>query len=231
MDAEAGVGTSVPENYRSSARHEVLALLPPLKSGLKILEIGCGEGNFCLTVPNVAEAWGIEPHEPSAAVAARGLHRVFAATFGAVRAELPLHYFDLVICNDVMEHMTDVAAFLNEITAHMAPGAFLVGSVPNVRFSSNPFNLIVARDWHYQDSGILDRTHFRFFTMRSMRRTLEEAAFTVHCLQGLNKAPPQAWSPRDIAERLFRVALFIASAGHSGDVNYLRIGFLATPTV
>jgi hypothetical protein len=36
----------------------------------------------------------------------------------------------------------------------MAHGSYLVGSLPNVRFYRNLFNLIVARDWHYQDSGV-----------------------------------------------------------------------------
>jgi 2-polyprenyl-3-methyl-5-hydroxy-6-metoxy-1,4-benzoquinol methylase len=229
MDAPVGVGIEVPGHYRSDKRAEVRALLPRLKSGLKVLEIGCGEGNFCLSLPEVAEAWGIEPHEASARVAAGQLHRVFASTFEQARAELPHRYFDLVVCNDVIEHMTDAAWFLKAVSAHMAPGSHLVGSVPNVRFSSNLFNLIVARDWHYQNAGILDRTHFRFFTMRSMRRTLEEAGFRVVRLEGLNKGAVSGWSIRAVLERLFRLVLLLASAGAARDIAYLQIGFLAAP--
>ncbi len=231
MTKYAGVGIDVPDHYRSDPRPEVRALLPRLKNGLRVLEIGCGEGNFCLSLPDVAEAWGVEPHAASAAVASTQFHRVFACTFEQAQVDLPHGYFDVVVCNDVLEHMTDAAKFLNDIAVHMAPGAVLVGSVPNVRFSSNLFNLIFARDWHYQNAGILDRTHFRFFTMRSMRRTLEEASFRVLRLEGLNKGAVPGWSARSVLERLFRMVLLTASAGAARDIAYLQIGFLAVPAL
>jgi len=111
-----------------------------------VLEVGCGEGAFSTEVPGTSETWGIEPDQRSAQVAKTRLFKVFVNTFDAVKAELPVRYFDLVVCNDVIEHMTDHDAFLHSIQDHMAPGAYLVGSVPNVRFYGNLFNLLIARD-------------------------------------------------------------------------------------
>ncbi len=48
----------------------------------------------------------------------------------------------------------------------------MVGSVPNVRYFKNLFDLLVLRDWDYKDSGVLDRTHLRYFTLKSLRRSL-----------------------------------------------------------
>ena len=147
MSPLAGVAIGDPDaRYRSQTRPEVMALLPSLKAGLKVLEVGCGEGAFSTEVPGTSETWGIEPDQRSAQVAKTRLFKVFVNTFDAVKAELPVRYFDLVVCNDVIEHMTDHDAFLHSIQDHMAPGAYLVGSVPNVRFYGNLFNLLIARD-------------------------------------------------------------------------------------
>lgn len=231
MSLPAGVAIDEPSaGYRRSPRPEVMALLPPLKAGLKVLEVGCGEGAFSMGVPGTIETWGIEPDLRSAEIAKTRLSKVFVNIFDAVKVELPTNYFDLVVCNDVIEHMTDHDAFLRSIKDHMAPGAYLVGSLPNVRFYGNLFNLLVARDWHYQNAGVLDRTHFRFFTMRSVRRSLDEAKFEVRRLEGLNEGARTSWDVRTLAERLFRRMLIVLSAGAARDIKYLQIGFLAVPS-
>jgi 2-polyprenyl-3-methyl-5-hydroxy-6-metoxy-1,4-benzoquinol methylase len=229
MISAIGVAPNAPNDplYRGSSRPDVMRLLQPLKPGLKILEIGCGEGAFCASIAGAAETWGIEPHPPSADIAATRLQRVLVCTFEAATTELPERHFDLIICNDVIEHMTDHDGFLRRVQRFMAPGARLVGSLPNVRFYGNLFNLVVARDWHYQNSGILDRTHFRFFTFRSLRRSLVEAGFDVHRLEGLNAGRHQGWSPRQLAERAFHYGLMALSGGAARDISYLQIGFVA----
>ncbi len=227
--AGVAVQTNPNLNYRANLRPEVFALLPQLKPGMFVLEVGCGEGVFCRQITDAAEIWGIEPYAPSAEIAAQSLHRAFAATYDEVEDQLPLDYFDLVICNDVIEHMTDHDTFLRKIQKHMKKNSLLVGSLPNVRFSSNLVNLILLKDWHYQDAGILDRTHFRFFTFRSVRRSLEEAGFVIKRMEGLNKGQIRGFSARAIAERLFILGMDIISLGRAGDIRFLQVGFLASP--
>lgn len=230
MTSRAGVADGTPPGgYRSSTRPEVQRLLPPLKAGIKILEVGCGEGAFSMTIPGTAETWGIEPDVDSATIAKDRLSRVLISTFEEALTRLPPSYFDLVICNDVIEHMTDHATFLNSIKTYMRSDAHLIGSVPNVRFYGNLFNLLICRDWHYQNAGILDRTHFRFFTFKSFRRSLEDAGFEVTRLEGINPGPRYNWHLRTVAERLFRKALIVLSLGLAADTKYLQIGFLAVP--
>ena len=231
MVSRVGVADETEHNvgYRSKLRPEVMKLSPPLRAGLRMLDVGCGDGVFSAAFPQAAETWGIEPDQRSAAVAVGSMTKVFPNTFEEVEFELPAGYFDLVVCNDVMEHMTDHDSFLRRIQRVMAPGAYLVGPLPNARFRSNLFNLVVARDWHYQDSGVLDRTHFRFFTFKSLRRTLGEAGFEVKRIEGLNGGGVSGWGARDVAERAFGAALLLLSGGAAADISYLQIGFLAVP--
>jgi 2-polyprenyl-3-methyl-5-hydroxy-6-metoxy-1,4-benzoquinol methylase len=196
---------------------------------MNILEIGCGEGAFCASFSDAAEIWGIEPHAASAAIARTRMHTVLNTLFDEARPSLPPGHFDLVICNDVIEHMTDHDAFFRDIRHYMQPDGMLVGSLPNVRFYQNLFNLLVLRDWHYQDTGVLDRTHFRFFTFRSLRRSLEQAGFTVLRLEGLNARPSRGMRPRNVAMRMFGWALKLVSVGKASDTSYVQIGFLVRP--
>jgi 2-polyprenyl-3-methyl-5-hydroxy-6-metoxy-1,4-benzoquinol methylase len=228
MDSNAGVADeALGSSYRGNSRPEVMALLPPLKAGAKVLEVGCGEGAFIAGLPGRPETWGIEPDVRSAGIAKGRLNRVMTTTYNEVKADLPLNYFDLVVCNDVIEHMTDHDAFLRDIQVHMADGALIVGSLPNVRHYKNLFNLLALCDWHYQDEGILDRTHFRFFTFRSLRRSLESAGLSVLRLEGLNETKPNGLSIRDLAEHVFKTGLICLSAGTARDVRFVQIGFVA----
>jgi 2-polyprenyl-3-methyl-5-hydroxy-6-metoxy-1,4-benzoquinol methylase len=220
--------------YRQE-RTEMLALMPARYG--RVLEIGCDEGGFAALLD--AEVWGLEPVPQAAAIAAGRLHRVLVGTFEATRDALPRGYFDVIVCNDVIEHMADHDSFLREIGAYLAPGGVLVGSVPNMRHYRTLFELLVLRDWHYRDSAVLDRTHLRWFTGRSLRRSLEEAGFAVERLHGINGGIP--FLPNDgdegghrldllrqhVPHALFGWAMIALTLGHARDIRFLQLGFRA----
>ena len=52
-------------------------------------------------------------------------------------------------------------------------------SIPNVRHWRILRNLVLHGTWDYVEAGILDQTHLRFFTRKSLLKTLEEAGFHV----------------------------------------------------
>jgi SAM-dependent methyltransferase len=214
------VEDAVPRvNYRQR-RSEILTLLPRHYS--RVLEIGCDQGDFAAQLDG--EVWGVEPDAAAAAAAGR-LHRIIVGTFEAVRAELPLSYFDLIICNDVIEHMPDHDCFLREIRAHIAPDGVLVGSVPNMRHYRTLFELLVLRDWDYRDSGILDRTHLRWFTDRSLRRSLERAGFTIEMFQGINGGIRFAFSRQYLPHALFAYAMIALTLGCARDIRVFQFAF------
>jgi len=76
--------------------------------------------------------------------------------------------FDLILCLDVLEHMLDPWRVVDRlVTQHLAVGGTLLVSLPNVRHYSVTLPLIFQGRWDYNDAGILDRTHVRFFTPHS----------------------------------------------------------------
>jgi len=102
--------------------------------------------------------------------------------------QLPFEHnsFDGLICNDVLEHLLDPWRSLNQLMNYLRPGAFVVVSLPNVRFSEVVKDLVFRGLWTYQDQGVLDRTHLRFFTEQSVRELLVGAGLTVERIQPIN---------------------------------------------
>ncbi len=212
------------ETYYEQTRQEMLRFIPEQRD--RVLEVGCGAATFIGALPNVRERWGVEPSE--AALFARGrVHHLLHGYFFDVADKLPQRYFDLIICNDVIEHMPDHWRFLSEVKKYLAPGGCLVGSIPNVRFYNNLFELILEKDWHYTDSGILDRTHLAFFTKKSLNRTLRQAGFQIMQFEGINRDfLPSARS------RHYLTAVKVLSAlafGNFDDTRYMQFAFRAVP--
>lgn len=170
--------------YYANVRHEIVPFLPPEYS--RVLEVGCGEGVFAPLLTRPCEKWGVEMDPASAERARQMMDRVLVGTYEGVEGGLPEGYFDLVVCNDVIEHMADPERFLAAVRTRMVPGGYIVASIPNMRHWEVLWQLLVRKDWKYVRDGIMDRTHLRFFTERSIRRLFEDHGFVVERMSGIN---------------------------------------------
>jgi 2-polyprenyl-3-methyl-5-hydroxy-6-metoxy-1,4-benzoquinol methylase len=211
--------------YSSQQRAEMTEFIPLRRE--RVLEVGCGEGVFVSALIGVKEAWGIEP-SPAADIARQRLHRVFQSTFAEAEAELPLQYFDVIVCNDVIEHMSDHDDFLSRVGRYLAPGGRLVGSVPNVRFYNNLFQMLLEKDWLYTQMGILDRTHLRFFTEKSLVACLRRHNFAVDKLRGLTVNIELGRSWRGVCYYWLAQILVVITCGYFSDIKFLQFAFQAS---
>lgn len=175
-------------DYYQQSRPEMLAFLP--SDPKRLIDIGCGNGLFGAAVkvrfPG-CETWGVEMVSDAAAVASTRNDRVLNISFENP-VEMPSAYFDVVTMNDVLEHMTWPEPALANVKRILRPGGRLVLSLPNVRYYLNVRDLVFKNDWEYVDAGVLDRTHFRFYTARSATRLLQQNGFLVEQVVGIN--PP-----------------------------------------
>jgi 2-polyprenyl-3-methyl-5-hydroxy-6-metoxy-1,4-benzoquinol methylase len=158
------------------------------KNAKKILEIGCGQANFSsqFTKEGV-EVWGVEPDEKAVKIASKKIFKILRGTIDENIKLLPNNYFDVIIMNDVLEHLIHPDEVLKSLKVKLNNDGLAVSSIPNVRYSKNIFNLIFKRDWKYTESGILDNTHFRFFTKKSIIRMHKECGYTIKTVNGINR--------------------------------------------
>jgi 2-polyprenyl-3-methyl-5-hydroxy-6-metoxy-1,4-benzoquinol methylase len=194
----------------------------------RVLEIGCGAGAFISSLTGCSETWGVEPSD-AADCAKSKLTNVLRGRFDEVKQDLPRQYFDVIICNDVVEHMPNHQGFLSEVRAYLAPGGMLVGSVPNVRFYDNLFRMLFEKDWRYGADGILDRTHLAFFTEKSLRRAIETAGLQTVSIRGLNHDHLVDGSRKSRNYLLLARLLGKLTLGYFSDIRYFQYAFQAIP--
>jgi hypothetical protein len=68
----------------------------------------------------------------------------------------------------------------------LAPGGVVVASIPNIRSFPTIWRLVFHASWEYQDAGVLDRTHLRFFTKSSIVDMFEREGFALEEISGIN---------------------------------------------
>jgi 2-polyprenyl-3-methyl-5-hydroxy-6-metoxy-1,4-benzoquinol methylase len=175
-----------PEGYYHKVRKEMLTFLP--ETAKRIIDIGCGNGAFASLVmqKNNAEVWGIELMEEEAKVAQTVLHKVFVGNCEKHIENLPENYFDVIYFNDVLEHLVDPYSVLEILKSKLAPDGVVISSIPNVRFFRTFSRVVFSKDWRYDEYGIMDKTHLRFFTGKSIKRMYEELGYQVLIHEGIN---------------------------------------------
>jgi SAM-dependent methyltransferase len=94
--------------------------------------------------------------------------------FSAVPATVGARRFDVIIFADVLEHLAWPIGVLREYLKLLKDDGSVIVSLPNVGLWSVRFSLMFGR-FRYEDSGVLDRTHLRFFTRRSATEMLDAA--------------------------------------------------------
>jgi SAM-dependent methyltransferase len=86
--------------------------------------------------------------------------------------------YDLIVAADVIEHLPRPAQTLQEARSLLRPGGQLLLSVPNFAHWYPRIRVLLGA-FGYDRRGILDDTHLRFFTRRTLRRTVRRAGFDI----------------------------------------------------
>ncbi|MEI7624168.1 MAG: class I SAM-dependent methyltransferase [Actinomycetes bacterium] len=152
------------------------------------LDVGCGEGAFATLLRSCGldNIVGIEPDPVRAAIAAENADRVICSTVeDALDGELGGEQFDLIVASDVIEHLVDPWTVVKRLADHLAPDGQLLLSVPNVGNLQVVKQLVLHGDWRYEDEGLFDRTHLRWFGRHTVRSLLEGAGLV-----------PERWGAR-----------------------------------
>ena len=154
-------------------------ILRRLGTGHRVLDVGCGGGALAEAAQvSGNRVTGVErDFESAARAAARGVlvvaHDATDLDGLAPRIGGP---FDRIVFADLLEHLADPASVLAGYRRFLAPGGRVLISVPNVAAWTVRLALLCGR-FRYADSGIMDRTHLRWFTCATARELAREAGY------------------------------------------------------
>ena len=188
---------ALDNRYFATARHDVLAHIQGSPS--RVLEIGCGAGSTMAELRKrgrVEQAVGVELDPASAEVARAQFDTLYVSAVETAPFEQAIApgSLELVLCLDVLEHLVDPWAVVKRVSPLLAPGGRLYISLPNVRNWKFLARLFFKGDFRYRDSGILDRTHLRFFT-RETAMDLAQAG-GLHIVDAVDARAYKPWEVR-----------------------------------
>lgn len=198
VDAEGYVALQTTP-YRG---HHLLAdaVLGATEPGDRVLEGGVSSGYFAeLLVRAGRRVDGIELDPVAAERARRVCERVWIGDLQQIDVDQLDGPYDVLLFGDTLEHVPDPVTVLRALVTKLRPGGVLVVSIPNVANWAVRLGLLAGR-FRYTDRGILDRTHLRFYTQRTLVEMLEHAGFTVDKVVGTIPVPLLH------SERLCRIA-------------------------
>ncbi len=207
------------ESYFTHARPEMHPFVPA--STRRLLDVGCGAGAFGAALKGKREGLhvvGVEI-DPEAAEAARAhLDEVITGDATVAVARLEGQRFDTIALNDVLEHVVEPEALLEELRGLLTEDGCIVASIPNVRWFYTVWDLTLRGRWDYTDEGILDRTHLRFFTKASLPGLFERGGYRLETVRGINPTR----SPRFMLFNLL-------SLGAIREMGFLQFACVARP--
>jgi 2-polyprenyl-3-methyl-5-hydroxy-6-metoxy-1,4-benzoquinol methylase len=158
--------TPIHDNFNA----ELLALVP--RDASRVIEVGCSSGALAREYMKLnpgCEYIGIEIDPEYAEVARAHCQKVVVGNIEHMSDPV---FESLVpatcwIFGDVLEHLYDPWAVLRRVRASLTPEASVVACIPNVQHWSVQWRLN-AGEFRYEDAGLLDRTHIRWFTRKTI---------------------------------------------------------------
>jgi len=192
---------------------DLLPLIP--REAKRVIEIGCSTGALAREYRKLnpgCEYVGIEPNPESAAIAEDRCSRVLASAIedlapAEFQALLPA---DCWILADVLEHLPDPWGLLARIREGMTPDSCLIACIPNAQHWSVQARLVTGA-FRYEEMGLLDRTHLRWFTRATIIEMFDQARFRIV------NARPKIFEEPMAAQALAGIRAFAQAIGANPD--------------
>lgn len=184
------------EHYYDSIREEAFPLLPEKMHG--VLDLGGGIGRTAGQIKRKFGAENVGVIDMTVGQRELDPDVDFAENANlddpnAIQAIGEKHGpFSVILCMDILEHLVDPWSCVKALEKHLRPDGVVIASIPNISHLSVVVKLALKGEWKLHDSGILDRTHLRFFTRETSTELLQSGALKVDHVESIYV---KDWSP------------------------------------
>jgi len=173
--------------YETNERNEIIERMHDLNISHNVLDIGCSDGGFICQLDsefNIDFIDGVDIELPTEKCCERDNINFIQENFEYYS---PDKKYNFIFMLDSLEHFSDHEKILKKVNKILSENGTLIISTPNFLFFPNILRIIISRDFKYQKIGTLDYTHLRFFTRKSLTRSLKSMGFSNISIVGINK--------------------------------------------
>ena len=166
----------------NSSLKKMLSLVGENKT---VVDFGCATGYLAkLLLDKGCKVTGVEINAEAGKMAEQYCEQVIIADLDFVSLEkiLPNQVFDVAVFGDVLEHLRDPWRVLKETRQLLKPEGYVVASIPNIAHGAIRLALLQGR-FDYMKLGILDDTHLRFFTRKTVEELFENSGYLVDVIE------------------------------------------------
>jgi 2-polyprenyl-3-methyl-5-hydroxy-6-metoxy-1,4-benzoquinol methylase len=163
--------------YQNAGNREVLQWVPG--NARQVLDVGCGAGDNARALSGrVGLIDGITLSEEEAAIAKAYCRQVVVHNLETGLPSILAGPYDAVIASHVLEHICYPESLLRDISQCLSERGVLIVALPNLLNWRHRVAMFFGK-FEYANSGIMDNTHFRWYTFKSARRLLEANGFEI----------------------------------------------------
>lgn len=170
------------QSYYANVRTDLLSLLPDSYRDIKVLEIGAGSGSTLayLKAENIAdEVMGIDIPESKRDDKSELIDKFIYGDIEKLNLEAYENYFDCILLADVLEHLVYPDKILLKAKYLLKDSGIILVSMPNVRHFKTFSKIFVKGDFAYEESGLFDYTHLRFFCKKNIQELISNNGFEI----------------------------------------------------
>ena len=198
--AEKFVGITPKEDEQIQDRHKKVLENFSKYRFERVLDVGCGDGNFSILLKETCrakEVYGVEISEKGVESARKNGVRAFQLDIDTEDLPFEKNHFDAVFAGEVIEHLFDTDHFLDEVYRVLKPEGIFVLSTPNLAsihnriallFSYQPFPMGISAKKNigrmYEPDSDQSLDHVRLFTLRSLKELLKIYDFEILTVKG-----------------------------------------------
>ncbi|MGQ3889800.1 class I SAM-dependent methyltransferase [Legionella sp. CNM-1927-20] len=168
--------------YLEEVNEGILKQIPPINGPATILDVGAGRGLLGAALVKLGyEVSALESNTLIAEEAKKRVHQVICADLhdvAKVRDFLQGKKFNYIVFSDVLEHVYDPLQILRDYQEFLQDDGKILISLPNVVNWLNRLRFIFGI-FNYEMTGVMDRTHIRFFTFHSAKKMVQASAYKI----------------------------------------------------
>ncbi|MGB0891254.1 MAG: class I SAM-dependent methyltransferase [Flavobacteriaceae bacterium] len=176
------------EDYYKHIRTDVVSLISK-KQDCKILEIGAGLGatlSHLKTTGIAKEVVGLDISVDKDLIDTNTIDNFIIGNVEELNLEQYNNYFDVIILADVLEHLINPKEVLEKVANYLNKGGEILISIPNFRHKSAIYKVFFKGNFSYEESGLFDYTHLRFFCKKNIKELVLNSGLNIDtCISSL----------------------------------------------